>query len=118
MKKIKAPNYTQVPNQILDQMADLGNAELRVLLAITRQTLGWHRDTKKLTIRRMAKLTGLNKSSVVDAIPSLKAKGLIVRGQAGRSFWYELNLDDSETAKDEQDEEVEENEVEVEEVEV
>lgn len=32
--------WTKIPNALLENMADLGNAELRVLLALIRKTAG------------------------------------------------------------------------------
>jgi hypothetical protein len=40
----KSPNYTQTPNDLIDvEMKKMGEAELKVVLAIVRQTIGYHR---------------------------------------------------------------------------
>jgi len=88
------PAYTQVPDIILDQMmADLGEAELKVLLYIVRRTLGFkkQRDTISLDqlvhgIRRtdgeqLDRGTGLSRSAVRRGITNLLAKRLIMAYQ-------------------------------------
>jgi phage replication O-like protein O len=37
------PTFTRIPNDIIEAMPSLGNAELRVLLAIARKTHGWQK---------------------------------------------------------------------------
>lgn len=73
-----------------------GLAELKVLLCITCETLGWHRNTKKLTIRRIGDLIGMDKTTVMTAVQSLLARDLVTQGAAGRTFWYQLKIDEKE----------------------
>lgn len=74
------PNTTQVPNIILDEwMARLSDVELRVLLVVVRQTLGWIEDpeTKKrkekdwISRSQLCFKAGKGKVSVSGAVKTL-----------------------------------------------
>ena len=116
-------NSCMVPNVILDELLpDLTNPELRVLLVIDRQTLGWqvNRTTKERKGRdwiahsQFKKKTGLGETSVKKGISGLLKKDLIIitneqgkvlrtaeeRREAGRRherLYYELDLPDEGT---------------------
>lgn len=76
---------TQVPNVIFDTyLPELTEAELKILLIIIRQTLGWvDRKTGKrkakdrLTNTQLQQKTGLSRRVVTKAIQSLVTKSLI-----------------------------------------
>ncbi len=85
------PNYTQVPDELFDQlMPELTDAELRVLLYVVRRTFGFKRQSDTISLSQMVegittregvvldRGTGLTKSPVVRALRGLKAKGVIV----------------------------------------
>ena len=56
MSGFQAPNFTQTPNDLFDiYLADLGHAELRVLLAVIRETYGWE-DKQSPTKRRQRRI--------------------------------------------------------------
>jgi phage replication O-like protein O len=92
--RIPAPNYTQIPNAVLDLMADMGEAELRVVLAIARQTFGWHKKRDKISLSQLTKLTGMSRPAVVNGLKAGIERGLIDRtpdpndGRGG--IWYHL----------------------------
>lgn len=77
MSKIYAPNFTQVPNLILDEMGNLSESELRVCILIARQTFGWHREKATLSIGFIEKATGLSRQSVITATKTLIQKGWV-----------------------------------------
>lgn len=90
-----APNYTQVPNVLLDEwMPILSHVELKVLYAITRKTFGWHKDRDRISLSQLEKLTGSTKEAIVSASRTLQKRGLInklVIGDPGRqATYYEL----------------------------
>src|SRR3972149_3352570 len=95
---VEPPNYTQTPNAIFELMADesahLTDAELRVLLAITRQTFGWHRQRDKISLSQLMKLTGMSRQGVVNGIEAGMKRGLIGRspdeGDKRGGIWYFL----------------------------
>jgi hypothetical protein len=79
-------NSTQTPNEIFDQhLPYLNQAQLKVLLVVIRQTLGWiDPKTKKrkrkdwISIQFFIKRTGLSFKSVSIAIAELIRRDLIV----------------------------------------
>lgn len=87
---------TPVPNDLLDQvMPTLRDTELRVLLVIVRQTLGWQkgpepsqRKTKDwLTQSQLMRRTGRASEAVARAVDALVQAGLIsVLNQAGMTL--------------------------------
>lgn len=79
MAGFQAPNYTQVPNDYFDLVMEMTIAEIRVLSALIRVTLGYHRDEITLTIREMARITNLDPKSVMAAASKLEERGLIER---------------------------------------
>lgn len=69
-----------MPNLLLDRlMPDLKDTELRVLLVVLRQTVGWNRPNRAvvLSFRRLKSLTGRHSEAISKALSSLQAKGLI-----------------------------------------
>lgn len=92
---VDKPNYTQIPNLLLDDfMADMDGSELKVTLAIARQTFGYHRDRHNLSIAELQKMTGLSKQGVVNGIDAGMKRGLITRSDGKRGgFVYEINVD-------------------------
>lgn len=88
---IRIPNSTQVPNEILDDlMAQLNEAEFKVLLYLVRKTFGYNKlmgDSISLsqfehgTTRRdgttQDKGTGLSRPSIVKALKTLDVIGLV-----------------------------------------
>src|SRR5690349_13028231 len=79
MTGFQAPNYTQVPNDYFDLIMEMTIAEIKVLSALIRVTLGYHRDEITLTIREMARVTHLDPKSVMAGASKLEERGLIER---------------------------------------
>ena len=119
---VKSPNYTQVPNDLLGSiqkggsiapglMAEMEGSQLKVYLAVCRMTVGYHRDSRRLSIRKMVTLTGLSKPAVQDAAKWLESRQLIERVQdGGVTEWQMVFIDvepeevgNSVTASDEVD---------------
>jgi phage replication O-like protein O len=88
---IKEPNYTQVPNVLLDEiMLGMDKSKLLVMFAICRQTFGWHRDCCQLSLSDLQKLTGLGRQSVKNGVDALVEDGYLSRDKIGQSFTYSL----------------------------
>jgi len=95
----RSPNYTQVPNDLLGHvhkgerntpglMANMGEAELRVVLALVRLTFGFHMDTTRASLTRLQKLTGLSRQGVVDGAAAAVARGLFTKDTtSGVTIW-------------------------------
>jgi hypothetical protein len=89
-REIESPNYTQVPNVILDvDLPDMGLAELKVTLAAVRYTFGFHRERAKLSIRFLSTATGLTINSVLAGAAAAEARGTFRREvKKSGTLWY------------------------------
>src|SRR5262245_5804895 len=84
---VEPPNHTQTPNALFDElMRDMKEAELKVTLAICRQTFGWHRKEDELSLTQLSDLTGLSRQSVISGIEAGMRRGIILRKPKGQSF--------------------------------
>lgn len=79
MAKVAPPNYTPIPNELLDRMEDFTPAEFKVLMAICRKTFGWHKQREVISLTQLEKMTNLSRSSVHDALTALDDRGLLER---------------------------------------
>jgi len=77
-------NTTPVPNGIFEQMPNLSGTELKALLFITRNTLGWkdpstgkRKQRDWIAHRQFVERAGISDRSVTSAIQGLIDKGLI-----------------------------------------
>ncbi len=93
IKKVVLDKTTPVPNELLDRvMPTLRDTELRVLLVVIRQTLGWQDGPKTsqrkpkdwLTQSQLMRRTGRASGAVARAVDALVKAGLInVSNRAG-----------------------------------
>jgi phage replication O-like protein O len=99
--KLQTINYTQIPNEILDNMSELSDVELRVLLAICRKTIGYHKDTDRISHGQLQKITGLSVHGIKTAREKLIKKGLITYEITGSGknteTWYDINISSGDT---------------------
>lgn len=91
---VDKPNYTQIPNLLLeDLMMHMSEAELKVTLAISRQTFGYHRERIKLSLTALQELTGLSRPTVVKGINEGMERGTITRqAHTDGSYVYALSI--------------------------
>jgi hypothetical protein len=72
------PNYTQVPNDLMDHwLPDLSCAELKVLLYLMRRSFGFHRDQHSEGLRRISENTGLHLENRRGCGETTWARGLL-----------------------------------------
>ncbi len=96
---IRAPTYTQIPNDLFDHwIPHLKEGELKLLLVIMRKTLGWHKNKDKISLSQLEKFTGLTRTNILNASESLQSKGIILKytsGKAGcQETYYELVINE------------------------
>jgi len=82
-----SPNYTQVPNDLLGYfqdgqlvpglLADMSGSELKVLLALSRLTFGFHREHCEASLTVLESMTGLSRPSVLAGAAAAEERGLI-----------------------------------------
>lgn len=75
----ESPNYTQVPNDLFAIMSQMEDTELRVTLAITRLTIGYHRDQAKFSIAKLATMTGLSREGALTGAKAAELRGTLRR---------------------------------------
>lgn len=92
--KIPPPNYTQIPNLLLDELVpEISTlAELKIVLVIARQTFGYHKRYDQLSISQLMAKTGLHRASVVEGVKAAVERGLLKRKASGQSYLYALNV--------------------------
>jgi phage replication O-like protein O len=95
-------NHTQINNDFLDNyMSELSSNATLVFLAISRKTIGWHKDLDKISISQIISYTGLSKNSVIKGIRELEKNQIIIvkreKDELNRNFIneYEINYSSS-----------------------
>lgn len=93
-RKLDAPNHTQTPNIFFDDSLPTikSFAELKVILAIVRQTFGWHKADDRISISQLMKLTGLTRQGVINGVARALKDGFLDRQPVGDSFTYSLRV--------------------------
>ena len=91
------PNHTQTPNSFFDEiLRDIDTmAELKVTLAIIRQTIGWHRKRVCYGIAKIERLTGMARNSVIAGAQAAERRGTIRRLEGAGEAQWELVIDDT-----------------------
>jgi hypothetical protein len=108
-------NFTQVPNQVFDLMPSLSGSELKCLLYIVRHTLGFHTNTRTITLdefengrkfktrKRMDEGVGLGRETIANALKVLAERAIItreidLRDKARQKITYGLNRSENPTS--------------------
>lgn len=97
MSKLKSPNYTQTPNDLFELMSEMSNPCLRVMLALTRQTFGYHRKKVCFSVGKIEEMTGMTRNSVKKGADEAEALGLIrrVNPDSIKSAEWEIVVDET-----------------------
>lgn len=70
----------------------MGDAELRVVLAVCRKTRGWQKDEDVISLSQLEKITGLSRQGVIDGTKNALEHDFIKRVKKGDSYSYSLNI--------------------------
>lgn len=71
--------HTQVSNDFIDKfMSQVSGSATKVFLTISRNTIGWHKDTDSISISQIQAKTGLSNRCVIDAVRELEQIGIII----------------------------------------
>lgn len=89
----EAPNHTQVPNAIFEDMPDMEPAELRVVLVVCWQTLGRLEQEVRLSASEFQELTGLSLQELQDGISAAVDRGVLARWPSGNTYAHRLVFD-------------------------
>ena len=74
--------FVPVPNAYFEHLADMSGAELKVLLAILRRTVGWRKESDEISLSQLEQMTGLDRKSVIKGLRGLLERGLVAQTQA------------------------------------
>ncbi len=70
--------YTKVSDLLIDiWLPHLSEAELKILIIITRQTVGWNKQQDRISHQQFKKKSGLSARSITSAIESLSSRNFI-----------------------------------------
>ena len=94
MSKAIVPNFTQVPNVVLDELAaKLSDSAFKLYVVLIRKTKGWDKERDAISISQFEKVTGKSRPTVVKAIDELIKLRLIKKTKCTKfGNEYELNL--------------------------
>lgn len=94
MKQVAPPNYTQIPNEIIDKwMRDLSGLQFKILMAICRKTFGWHKQSDKISMSQLEEITGSSWRRMFGPIKDLEKAGIImVSRAAGKVSEFSVNI--------------------------
>lgn len=85
--------YTKIPNAILDlYLKNLKGAELIMIVAICRKTLGFGKPKDGIALSTFQDITGCSRSTVTKALKNLEKRHLIIKEKTSGTNRYGLNF--------------------------
>lgn len=95
---VDKPNYTQMPNLLLDDlMMHMGEAELKVTIALSRLTFGYHREKVEISLSQLKDITHMSRQGVINGINAGIERGTIERTEGKRGgFIYSLSVNNDQ----------------------
>jgi len=93
MKKTAPPNYTQMPNSLLDDIHTMPEGALRVALVVCRQTFGYHKVKDRISLTQLEKKTGMSRQGCINGVNWLEKEGLLktTQSKAGNLYQWVVN---------------------------
>lgn len=85
-------SFTSIDNELFNLLPVLTGNELKVLLAVIRQTVGWHRAVVSLRHIDISLITGVPQHTVYRSIKSLVQKGYLKRFERSGNVMYRVSL--------------------------
>ena len=86
---MQVPNHTQIPNAIIDEhMSILSHAQFKVLIAICRKTIGWHKQSDYISVSQIVDISGVSNKTVIKSIRELESMGFIITKKSQRSITH------------------------------
>ena len=84
------PNYTQTPNNFFEMLPDMEHSEVNVTLVMIRNTFGFHKNTFRLGINKLADAAGLSRNAAKDGAEAAERRGTFRRANPegqGEAVW-------------------------------
>ena len=88
--------YTRVPNAILEAMPQIGlnGTQHDICHILLRETYGWNRTERAISVGEMARVTRLSKRHILNQLDELVRRHIIVRQvQPGKANIYKIQSD-------------------------
>ena len=103
-KRIFAPNYTQVPNILLDHwISILSGSQFKVLMCLCRKTFGFHKKWDQISLTQLEKMAALSRTVIIECLNVLIFHGLVIKTKinnqnhgGNETSAYELIIYDSD----------------------
>jgi phage replication O-like protein O len=78
--------HTRVANELLEAITvyPFTMAQLKVILAVIRNTYGWSRKTARLSYGRLSSMTVINKRHLKRVVEELVSDGILLKQKEGR----------------------------------
>jgi phage replication O-like protein O len=94
MSGVAPPNYTQTPNAFFDEfLKEIDTmAELKVTLAIIRNTFGWKKDEDRISLSQLVEITGMHRETVALGIRAALRRGYVGRRKEGNGYVYGVRV--------------------------
>lgn len=85
-------NHTQISNDFLDNyLYKISSKATKIFLVISRKTIGWHKETDRITLTQIIKKSGLVKNTVRSGIKELIDLNIITVDKSGYGKGQEAN---------------------------
>lgn len=86
--------YTPADNWLWDTVMPRARPNtFKIVAAVMRQTVGWHREEVRLTLDTFREMTGIaGQGTLVGAVEDALAQGFVLRRRSGRSYVYRLGV--------------------------
>lgn len=96
---MRGPSYTQINNLFIESMHRYTGNTVKVFLAISRKTIGWHKLSDKISYSQIAGMTGISYRRIRECIDPLITDGWILQtGDQKNGYTYDLNIKEEEEA--------------------
>jgi len=87
--------YTKLPNSLFDWLLakspELSKREIVILLAIIRNTIGWHKESSRMSCRFIENQTGIAAGHVSVTLKLLEQKGLVLIDRSKQTAVISIN---------------------------
>jgi len=98
-EKLK-PNFTAIPNVIFDEfLRTMAPGATKIIFAICRLTYGWGKRSDRISLNKLAEMTGMDRANVSRSVKRLGKLILITPGDRRKNLaaQYEINVDVSDS---------------------
>lgn len=86
------PEWTQVPNKFFEMLPEMESSEARVTLIMIRETYGYHRESFKMGLGKLAEAAGLSRNAAKDGAESAEERGTFRRSNPDEQTEAEWEL--------------------------